>query len=377
MTGREKLLAAFDPEGTPTPGVVACYDSLFFRDHYAALTGIPWWDPSPKAAKQRAMDFFTRSGLEWIGADACEPREKRSRAQFEIRADGIWRIDPVSGESCRIPEPSVSGTNTACARSRHLSPDAWPTSREQIAALIPLDPPFDRPSFLREGRHDTAAAIREIGILFTYSAVNSPVWSLYSLFGYEGMMMLLAEQPALAQFAAQRILENTLQRIAQIAALEVDAVWIEECLTDQFSPDIYRRINLPLLRQLTDVIRAHGMKSIYYFSGNPWTRFHAILDTGADGLHFEESKKNFSIPLEMLVEAVAGRCVVFGNLDAIGVLQDGSEHRLREEIQRQLRTGRKNRHRFIMSTGSPITPGTPVERVRLYTDLVRELSAFS
>jgi hypothetical protein len=46
---------------------------------------------------------------------------------------------------------------------------------------------------------------------------------------------------------------------------------------------------------------------------------------------------------------------------------------LHSEIRRQLRAGRENGDRFVMSTGSPITPGTPVEEVRLHTDLVREV----
>lgn len=68
---------------------------------------------------------------------------------------------------------------------------------------------------------------------------------------------------------------------------------------------------------------------------------------------------------------IDGRCVLFGNIDAIGVLQDGSEDDLRREIARQATAGRRNGNRFVLSTGSPITPGTPVERVRLYTDLAR------
>jgi len=373
MTAREKLLAAFEPEGTSETGAVVCYDGILVRDHYAAITSVPWWDFTPEAMKQKARDYYERTGLEWMATYACESRENRRRTRIEVRPDGVWRLDITTGEAQRLPEPMVSGTNTACARSHHLPPESWPTRPDQFDALIPLSPPFDRNRFLQEGRQDVAWAIRETG-LFTYGAVNSPIWSLYGLLGYEGMMMLLAEQPDLALYAARRILENTRPFIAQIAALGGDAVWIEECLTDQFSPQTFRQINLPLLRSLTETIRSFGLKSIYYYCGNPWNRLDAILDVGADALHFEESKKGFAIPIEALAEAVAGRCTLFGNLDAISVLQDGTEEKLRSEITRQLRAGRKNRGRFIMSTGSPVTPGTPIARVRLYTNLVRELS---
>jgi len=47
---------------------------------------------------------------------------------------------------------------------------------------------------------------------------------------------------------------------------------------------------------------------------------------------------------------------------------------LRAEIARQITAGRRNGSRFIMSLGSPVTPGTPVVRVRRYCELVRELA---
>ncbi len=70
-----------------------------------------------------------------------------------------------------------------------------------------------------------------------------------------------------------------------------------------------------------------------------------------------------------------GRCALLGNLDAVGILQNGTEDALKTEIKRQIAAGRRNKSRFIMSTGSPPTPGTPVERVRLYHDLVHELGS--
>jgi uroporphyrinogen-III decarboxylase len=98
-----------------------------------------------------------------------------------------------------------------------------------------------------------------------------------------------------------------------------------------------------------------------------------ILAMGMDALGMEESKKNFRTEIEDIVDRVRGRYVVVGNLDAVGVLQNGSEERLRAEIGRQVAAGRRNESRFIMSLGSPVTPDTPVERVQLYCDLAHEL----
>ena len=67
---------------------------------------------------------------------------------------------------------------------------------------------------------------------------------------------------------------------------------------------------------------------------------------------------------------------VLGNLDAIGLLEHGSEFELRTEISRQVQAGRRNGSRFVMSLGSPVTPGTSPQRVRLYIDLSHDAGSW-
>jgi len=59
------------------------------------------------------------------------------------------------------------------------------------------------------------------------------------------------------------------------------------------------------------------------------------------------------------------------------LLPNGSVAELRVEIERQAAAGRENNGRFVMSLGSPVTPGTPVARVRRYCDLVHALKPSS
>ena len=377
MTNREKFLAAFTPQGTDQTPAVASYEGIFIRDHWFSLTEVPWWQAHQGLLDQEiawTRDFHDESGLEWRAVYECPSRAQRQRQRFERRPDGMWLIDPETGHETRLLKPTPSGANAACASSVHHDLDSLPTTTEEVDKLIPQTPLFDRESFLAEGRNDAVAAVRNNLDLTLYGHIPSPLWTLYGLLGYEGMMVFVAQDPDLAAHAGTRILDNIRQRIRMNAALGVDAVWIEECLTDQISPRSFAEINVPILRHCVKEIADCGLKSIYYYCGNPHDRLDAILEVGTDAVHFEESKKHFTINIEDIVKRVNGRCVVFGNLDAIGVLQNGSDEMLRAEISRQLAAGRNNGGRFIMSTGSPITPGTPIERVRRYTDLVRQLA---
>jgi len=187
------------------------------------------------------------------------------------------------------------------------------------------------------------------------------------------MMLLVAERPDLVRRACERLLSHAVRSVRLAAALGAAGIWIEECLTDMISPAAFEAINVPLLGRLIDEIRKCGMKSIYYYCGDPAGKWESILSLGADALSLEESKKGFTIELADVVSRLAGRFAVLGNLDAVGVLQNGSDRQLRDHVERQIRVGKSNGNRFIMSLGSPVTPSTPVERVARYCSLVREL----
>ncbi len=63
---------------------------------------------------------------------------------------------------------------------------------------------------------------------------------------------------------------------------------------------------------------------------------------------------------------------LFSNIDPIKVLQDGTDAELEAEIHRQIDAGRRARG-FIVSTGSPITPATPLPRVQRFLEIVRNI----
>ena len=186
-------------------------------------------------------------------------------------------------------------------------------------------------------------------------------------------MTLIATAPDLVLHAAHWFLEATLHSVAKAAARGARAIWIEECMLDMIHPDAFASMNLPLVRELVEAIRAAGMKSVYYYCGDPTGKWDLIFSAGADAVAFEEGKKGFQLDIDEVVQRVGGRCVVLGNLDAVAVLQNGTEQQLRDEIARQIDAGKRNGSRFIMSIGSPVTPDTPIDRVRLYCDTVREI----
>lgn len=378
MTGRERIEAAFTAEGSRDLPAVICYESVFLRDHWSQLTRHPWWylhAPEPERQVAWSRDVAAGIGQDWLQMFPWTSLEDEEYRTIEIQPDGVFVLDRRTGRREELAEPTVGGAGSEWGQP--ATPTDLPESPEEVDARIPVPGEGEGDTVAIENRRRVAAAVREaLGkTIWLYRHVSSPFWKTYDLFGFEGLMTLTATRPELVKRACERYLQAALRNVREAAEHGAAGIWIEECFTDLISPAAYAELNKPFLGRLIDAIREAGMKSIYYFCGNPAGKWDLILSMNMDALGMEESKKNFRTEIEEIVEQVQGRCTLLGNLDAVGVLQNGSEERLRAEIRRHVEAGRRNGSRFILSLGSPVTPDTPVERVRLYCDLAHELGS--
>jgi len=374
MNGRDKILAAFSPEGTPEIPAVICYEDIFIRDHWTQLSNRPWWvrvtpDIETQSAWRREVEEAI--GQDWFLLPEGASYAERAHVTLVAQGSQVYRFNRHTGETQRLASPQVSGWSGREVASVH--PAQLPQTPEEVDAWL-IDP-HTGDYGLADGRGDLAQHILgDWGAArFPLGYVAGPLWTCYYMWGFEGMMTHLIDKPALVHYAAQRFAEYSIGQVRAAARLGALGVWIEDCMMDMISPQHYRTFNLPYLRQITDELHAVGMVGIHYFCGNPAGKWDLLIDTGADALALEESKKGFTIDIADVAERVNGRMVVLGNLDSVGILEQADDDTLRAEIARQIAAGRRNRSRFIMSLGSPVTPDTPLARVRHYCDLTHQL----
>ncbi|MCE5249168.1 uroporphyrinogen decarboxylase family protein [bacterium] len=377
MKAWDKIEAAFSPEGTPEIPAVICYESIFVRDHWSAITDKPWWyQHSPDMEHHMAWlrDVIGRTGLDWYMLPTFYSREDRKHISVSVTPEGVFLSDSRTGNRELLHEPRVSGWSVS-GGIESVRPETPAQTPEEIDRLIPIEEDYNVGDIVANGRKDLAGRfLGEFdGAVYPYRRVDSPLWRCYHLWGFEDMMVMIAEHPELIRYAGSRYLELSIRAVHEASVLGAAGIFIEECLTDMISPAAFRALNLPFVRRLTEEIRSLGMRSIYYFCGNPAGKWEYLLDSGADALSFEEGKKGFEIDIGNVIDRVRGRCAVLGNLDAINLLPNASEDNLRAEIRRQISAGRRNGSRFIMSIGSPVTPETSVEQVRRYCDMVHEI----
>ena len=376
MTGRDKIIAALGPEGSPSFAAVTCYQGLFLRDHWEEATDVPWWaqhDPDPERAARPWVEMVRRTDEDWFQVRYGQSRVAREDTAIETEGETAWRVNRRTGERRALHRPPVGGDQPgpeAASPGAHVqTPEQLETAIDAVFGPRPGDfvPPDDGSLDLPQ------VLLRELGAeRMPIAHVPSPWWWCHSLWGFSELMERMIETPQLVKRACGRLLEHSLHSVQQSAAAGAGLIWIEDCMSDMISPAQCRDFSLGFVRPLVEAIRAAGMLSVHYYCGRPTDRWEMLLDTGADALALEEGKKGFAVDMLQVADMVEGRMALLGNIDAIGLMEHGSDAALQAEIARQCEAGRRNRNRFVVSVGSPVTPGTPIARVRRYCDLVHQ-----
>jgi hypothetical protein len=222
------------------------------------------------------------------------------------------------------------------------------------------------------GRYEVARALlgQFHGILPLYFYAISPYGQLLGKLGFQGLMTWMVERPD----RVHRLLEEGIPRLTrQLAAaqqLSVGAVFLEECLAsaDLISPALYREFVFPYTRRALEFFESRGLRTVLYFSGNLMPRLQDLRQLPWRALSFEEDRKNYGIDLAEVRRVMGPDRVLFGNVDA-SFLERASDDQTMLEVDRQVSVG--GPERFVLSVGSPFTPGTSLERVRLFCKSTR------
>jgi hypothetical protein len=353
MTGRQKIELAFSPDGTSEIPAVICYEGIYIRDHWEQLTPCPWWYQYSSDIEEQLRwrrDVINRTGQDWFYLPFFYSKDEQKNISIEVNSKGVFQTDKRTRRTYILSKPQIAGWSES-GELHSYHPEHLIDTMEEIDNILYISPDFEPKWSIENGRNDLALRLLE--------EFND----LYPI----------ATKPDLVKHACEKFLTQNIRQVQQFAILGAEGIWVEECMTDMINPKSFAELNVPFLQKLVEEIRKVGMKSIYYYCGNPMGKWEHILSVGADAISLEESKKDFNIDIEDIVDRVQGRYTVLGNLDAINILPYATEDELRKEIERQVNAGNRNNGRFIMSIGSPVTPGTTAERVRLYCDLVHEM----
>jgi hypothetical protein len=345
---------------------------LYYQDHFAELTGRPQWeqwlwryaDPDAHVALYR--DLLALAPFEVLQPQGCPSRADRESTTL-VERDG-HRFIYNSRHDTLTPTETLSGypTDDRYNETQHVRDEA--EAREKIR-------PARAEDLLAAGHNDYLDAVVAAlgGDHFVISGgLAGAFWTAHFYVGLTNLLLMCIEKHAFVDLLCARCLEHNLEHIRMLAAAGGDAIYLDDAIatSDMISIAHYERFCLPYMAEMVREVHRLGHKAIVIYYGGVMDRLDQIASLGADGFAMETSMKGYVNDLGEIASRIGQRVALFGNLDPIGVLQNGSDARLEEEVARQRAAGAKARG-FLLCTGSPVTPSTPLSRVQRFLALGR------
>lgn len=346
------------------------YKHLFIRDRWEELSRTEWWNWDLVNIEE--MIKIDEKIDEILGLDLCEaiivqPKEWRDRNKIINENGKIFIEDKITHSRKEIrKDREIQGASSGIRSTRKIF------STEEVYEKISI---INEEELIKNGYLDYAKElVKEFGNeKFVYGIVGTPFSVSTGYLGIEGTMLAIYDEPELLECLIQRNCEIIIEQLKAYKAVGVDGIFLEECLTsrDMISKEHYVRFSKPYVERLIKLIRELGMKSIYYLCGDVLDRLDIVCKIGPDCLALEESKKGFRIDMEEVSRITESKMCLVGNIDSVWILEKGSNKELEEEIKKQAEIGIKN-NGLIISTGSPIVPGTSIKRLKKYIKFAKE-----
>jgi uroporphyrinogen-III decarboxylase len=375
MTNKQRVHAALEGRPVDRCPVTALYNQLYQDDHFHELTGLPAWQlhawqampPEQHVALFRVMQ--EAAPFELLQPHGAPGRAWRARQVF-VEEDGhAFRCDRVTGERVQLDVPTASGH----ASDYHANEIRRIFTREDIDHELPLP----GPEASREGMDYVDAVVQAFGRdeFILSGGVIGTIYSCGWHVGQTNLFSMLIEEPALVEALCERITACNLAEIRRLAAAGGDAIYIDDATatSDMISPAMYQRFSLPYLQAMVAEIHRLGHKAIVIYFGGVMDRLELIAASGADGFSYETSMKGYINDTAEIARRIGDRMTLFSNIDPLAVLEQGTEDELAAEITRQVEAAHTARG-FILTPASPITPATPLARVRRFLELGQMLS---
>jgi uroporphyrinogen-III decarboxylase len=283
---------------------------------------------------------------DWIEVHGGPDRDWAEGTEVVEENGPLFFEDQDSGERTPMEGPGSSLT------------DLWDLSG-QIRDKADVDahlPVLDAAELLDDGSLDVLRqTVADYGDRYFISTIlDTPFSDAYDLLGFQGLMTIQHDQPDLFHHLLQRKLAQAQEVMAAYAECGVHGVYVEEVFTgaDLISPRSYEqfvyRYNLPYFRAM----RSLGLLPIHYVCGDSIPRLARMVEYDVAAVAVEESKKSFRIEIDDVVERVAGRAAVLGNIDAVQFGLHATLEEMAAEVRRQAAIGARAKG-FVVSTGSP------------------------
>ncbi len=179
--------------------------------------------------------------------------------------------------------------------------------------------------------------------------------------GMEKTFLDMAEDPDMAHAIARLTTDFNKAVIDISSELGADAIMLDGDLSGNdymlMSMDHYREFIKPYKSELVRHIHAKGMKAIKHSDGNMWALMDELVEIGFDGFHPVQPQ---CMTMGETKAYLHGRICVFGNVDCLDLLVNGSPEQVEEQTHRTIMDGSPGGGHVLCSSNS-LHPGVKPE----------------
>jgi len=394
LTPKERMFKALRGEKPDVLPAAPCYLCLFLADFERAYY-IEQYRRCMKGRSHypvdhaqdthfRAQAVYQSYGVfknppDWIEVGRGASKAWAERTEIVLFDSVLFYEDKASGVRVPMQTIPIPEGDTPLSESSSSSQDLWDISgqilsQEDVEAQLPI---LTAEQLLARGDFDLPRqVVADYGDQYFISTIlDTPFSDAYDLLGFQGLMLMQQDRPDLFHRLLQRKLAQTQEVMGAWAAAGVHGVYVEEVFTgaDMISPRSYDKFVFSYNQPYFKRMRSLGLLPIHYVCGDVIPRLDHMVEYDIAAVAVEESKKNFQIEIAEVIERVAGRVAVFGNVDAVRFGLHATPEEVTAEVERQAGIGAQAKG-FVVSTGSPFPLDT---NPRLIDTLIAAAHSYS
>jgi MtaA/CmuA family methyltransferase len=181
-----------------------------------------------------------------------------------------------------------------------------------------------------------------------------------ALMGINEIMVALSDDPALVVAVMERCLDYGLVYGRALAEAGADLLSGGDSPAGLIGPRAYAGFALPFEKRLIAELKALTGKPVsLHICGDARPILRDMATSGADVLEIDHR-----VDLDQACQIVPSTVALWGNLDPVGLLAQGSVAQVRTAAQTAIATVRAHqRHRFVLSSGCTLAMETPAENL--------------
>ena len=149
--------------------------------------------------------------------------------------------------------------------------------------------------------------------------------------------------------------------------------WYNFSLSVGWSPEQWKEIVLPHIRQNVELTHEFGAIYHYYDDGKMDKTLEHLADAGVDVVDTLTPPPLGDVDLRSAKSRVGDRVCLKGNVEVVTVILQGQPEDIRRAVQEAIEIGAPGGG-FIMASSDSIRPETPWENVKAYFDAAKEFA---